>query len=151
MKICVLGNGPDLAEQNIPDDIDITIGVNRSYEVEDSDYLVTTDARAWAKIMKDEPPGMYVIGGAAEKVRRRGKHRLVMSLDTGQARSGCAALELAYLLQPDEVYLLGFGGRGHFYDKNDGANDGLEMALKVPHGSSKRFVFQNMTWTPQDD
>lgn len=106
----VLGNGPGLKPENIPDGA-FLIGVNRSYKV------------AWSPIVcavEGEPAlAAYAESGAFIYVKRGtlpiGMPRVaVFDPPKWAYNAGAFGIWIAAYMRFDRIYLVGFGGQGHF-------------------------------------
>lgn len=111
MRCTVLGNGPSLAKENIPEG-DL-IGVNRSYKVARSSVWVTVDSIAFRRAMRFFKPTRWVpdqiyIRNTALDGYEFPIPENVNTVENFFGNSGLFGIYIAKQLGYDEINLLGF-------------------------------------------
>lgn len=112
MKSCaVLGNGPGLKPENVPDGV-FLIGVNRSFRVVWSPIVCSADGIAAQQAhSQSKALSIFVTRGCIPV----GTHS-VAYFDPPKwgGNSGAFGIWIATQMRFERIYLVGFGGDGHF-------------------------------------
>jgi len=131
LSVVVTGCGPSLSTTDIPKD-SLIIGINRSYEEVKPHIICTSDADALSTIRKyrKEPVFYEDLFNKTHEVPTFFQMEASTNVEGFTVKlqvknSGAFGIWIAALMKPADIYIFGFGGRGHFYGKTEEPDEAI--------------------------